>query len=67
MTVTFDRDALRVEMARKCMNRQELIAMTGSAPSTVLRATQGRGVSTKTAGKIAKALNVDVTEIIKQD
>jgi DNA-binding Xre family transcriptional regulator len=58
-------DKLEVCMARKCVNIDELSRMAGISKYTLyaFKSAQ-RNLTAKTIGKIAKALDTDVTEII---
>lgn len=59
-----DKRKLEIAMANKCFSGKELSRRTGIAESTIARIRRGDSISTKTIGTIAKALDVDVTEII---
>ena len=61
-----DRKKLELAMARACMNSADLPAATGLPRPTVQNAIVGKGVRPGTAGRIARALGVDVTEILKE-
>lgn len=50
--------------ARACMGVSDF-EREGIPRGTLSRAMSGRGIKPETAGKIAKALGVDVTEIIE--
>lgn len=52
-------------LARRCMSRCDL--RDGTSPQTLMRIKKGFDVKPKTAGRIALALGVDVTEIIEQE
>ena len=52
-------------LARRCMSRCDLRDST--SPQTLMRIKKGLDVKPKTAGRIARALGVDVTEIIEQE
>lgn len=57
--------ALKIAMARACMNTEDL-AMTAEMPRpTVNKVLSGRSVLPRTLGKVAWALGVDVTEIME--
>lgn len=57
---------LQLAMAKKCINACELAELTGVSNSLISSYLAGsREPRTKTLGKIAKALSVDVTEIIE--
>lgn len=59
----------RVELAlaRACMDTQDLSTVTGMPRPTINNAISGRGVRPCTLGKIAKALKVDVAELIDDE
>ncbi len=59
---------LQIAMANACMNKTELADSVGISKITVSTYFSGkRNPSLKTVGKIAKALNVPVTEIIETE
>ena len=59
---------LQIAMANACMNKSELAGSAGISRLTVAAYFSGkRNPSLKTVGKIAKALNVPVTEIIETE
>ena len=58
-------ERVRIEMARKCFDWKDLAAAAGIPASTMCRLQRGDGTGSKRIGQIAKALEVDVTEIIK--
>ena len=60
MQVSFDQ--LEMCLARKCMSLSDLRA--GVSAKTLLKIKRGGAVTPKTAGRIAKALNVDVEELV---
>ena len=55
---------LYIVMARACMNTADVQKKAGMPRPTLDNAISGKDVRTATVGKIAKALGVDVTEII---
>ena len=59
-----DRDKYLLARARACMGQKDLEA-AGLTKGTLCRAIGGGDVRPETAGKIARALGVDVTEIIE--
>ena len=59
-----DPKKLEICLARACKSRSDL--RDGTSPQTLLRIHNGEEVGTKTAGRIAKALGVDVTEILEE-
>lgn len=56
---------LDLALAKRCMNLSDMRA--GSSPQTLKRIRRGEEVKPATAGRIARALGVDVSEIIKQE
>lgn len=58
-----DRQKYMIARARACMGQKELEA-AGIPKGTLCRALRGN-IKPETAGRIAKALGVDVTEIIE--
>ncbi len=61
-----DRKKLELAMARACMNSADLPAAAGLPRPTVQNAVVGKSVRPSTAGRIAKALGVDVLEILEE-
>lgn len=57
-----DREKLDLAKARACMGPREIVA-AGISRETLYRA-ERKEIRPETAGRIAKALGVDVTEII---
>lgn len=62
-----NRENLRLAMARACMNPQDLAKAAKMPPQTVNGVLRGRSVRPATLGRIAKALGVDVTEILEEE
>ena len=62
-----DRYKLLVEMAKKDLTTFNLAELAGVSRGTVSSIRSGKACSIQTAGKIARALGVDVTEILKED
>lgn len=62
-----DADKVRLLATRQCLGLVELSRKADVAQVTFFKAMSGRPVRTKTAGKIARALGVDVLDIIKTD
>lgn len=62
-----DRKKFYLAMARACMNVDDVVKAAGMPRPTVNNAIQGRSIRPATVGRIAKALGVDVTEIIKEE
>lgn len=59
-----NREKLRIVMARACMNPQDLAKAAEMPPQTVNGVIRERSVRPATLGRIARALGVDVTEIM---
>ena len=62
-----NRDKLRLAMARACMNPQDLAKAAEMPSQTVNGVLRERSIRPATLGRIAKALRVDVTEILKEE
>ena len=60
-----NRKKLTLEMAKTCLSAAELARKAKMPDSTLNRLMQGKEVFPVTAGKVARALGVDVTEIIE--
>lgn len=60
-----DRKKYMIARARACMGQKDLVA-AGIPKGTLCAALRG-SIKPETAGKIAKALGVDVTEIIETE
>ncbi len=56
---------LQIAMANRCMASNELQEKSGLPRGSFLNVVTGRNVRPATAGKVAKALNVNVTEIFE--
>lgn len=61
-----NRKKLDLAKARACMDTADLAAAAGLPRPTVQNAIVGKSVRPATLGKIAKALGVDVTEILEE-
>ena len=61
-----DREKLTLAMARDCANPADVAKMAEMPVQTVNRVLLGRSVRPATLGKIAKALGVDVAELLKE-
>lgn len=61
-----NREKLVVAMAWACMNTEDLAASAEMPRPTVNNVITGRSVRPGTLGKIARALGVDVTEIMEE-
>lgn len=62
-----NRNRLTLAMARACLTTNELATTAEMPLPTVNNVITGRSVRPVTVGRIAKALGVDVTEIIEQE
>lgn len=61
-----DRKKFELAKARACMGTKEIIEK-GIPRGTLCRVLSTGSVRPETAGKIAKALNIDVTEILENE
>lgn len=61
-----DRKKFMIARARACMSQKDFEA-AGIPKGTLCRAMGGGGLKAETLGKIAKALSVDVTEIMEDE
>lgn len=62
-----DKAKYQLALARSCMTTGEVIEKSGMPRPSFNGALQGRSVRPSTLGKIARALGVDVTEIMEQE
>lgn len=62
-----DRKKLELAMARACLSTAELTKKSKMPRSTVNGVISGRSAKPGTIGKIAKALGVDVAEILLEE
>nr|DAR49827.1 MAG TPA: Helix-turn-helix XRE-family like protein [Caudoviricetes sp.] len=60
-----DRKKLEIAMCRACINSDGLAKAADMPRPTLNNVISGKGVRPATIGKVAKALGVDVTEILK--
>lgn len=60
-----DRKKLQLAMARACMESSDLPEEAKMPRSTVNNVIAGKGVRPATLGRIAKALNCDVADIME--
>ena len=58
-----DNKKLELLLARECKSLSDL--RDGTSPQTLIRIRRGEDVKPKTAGRIAKALGVDVADILE--
>ena len=61
------KNKIEIALARRCMNVSELSEIYGVTRSRMSTLINQQNVSYVCAGKLAKALDVDVTEIIEQE
>ena len=66
-SVKLNREKLLIAMARACMGAQDICSSAEMPRPTVNNALSGRSILPETAGKIARALGVDVTEIMEDN
>ncbi|MFR1846328.1 helix-turn-helix domain-containing protein [[Clostridium] scindens] len=62
-----DRKKLEIAMARACMNTEDLQKAANMPRPTLNNIITGRNIRPGTIGKAAKALQVDVTEILAEE
>lgn len=62
-----DRKKTELAMARACLSMAQLARKADMPEPTVKNSLYGRGIRPCTAGMIARALGVDVTEIIEEE
>lgn len=62
-----DAARLKIELARKCWNMKMLAEYSGTSTQTLRNIYAGLSVMPETAGKLARALGVDVTELLKEE
>lgn len=66
--MSLDLIKIKIAMAKKCLSVNELADNSGLGRSTVSKLINGKAEpTTKSLGLLAKALNVDVTEIIAEE
>lgn len=63
--MTISKDKLLIALANACMNPYDLCKAVNIQYQTYRRIANGRSCKPATVGKIAKALNVDVTELLE--
>lgn len=62
-----DKKKLKLAMARACMNSKNLPEAARIPTSTVANVIMGKNVRPATLGRVAKALGIDVAEILDQE
>ena len=60
-------DKVQLKMAEKCMNPYDLCSAAGISYTSYRRIMKQGGCKIATLGKIAKALGVDVKEILSEE
>lgn len=60
-----DEKKLELELARKCMNISDLVRASNVSRTAIYKILNGRSTGTAMAGRIAKALGVDILDIIE--
>lgn len=58
---------LVIALTQKEMTQKQLAELSGLSRSTINGIKAGRSCTTETAGRIAKALGVDVVEILEEE
>jgi len=58
---------MRVEMARNRLTNDKLKEATGISKATISAVRNGKTCSYDTASKLAKALNIDIMELIESE
>ena len=67
MSVPINRVALIAGMAKRNINCNQLVELSGVSRVTITAARSGKSCSRKTAEKLAAGLGVPVTEIIEKE
>lgn len=62
-----DRKKLELAMARACMNTEDLRAKIEMPRPTLSKVIAGKSVRPGTIGRVAKALQIDVTELLADE
>ncbi|NFO05302.1 helix-turn-helix transcriptional regulator [Clostridium botulinum] len=65
--MNLDLRKLKIAQANACLSVNELVEKTGLGRATVSKILNGATPSIKSAGLLAKALNVDVTELLTNE
>ncbi len=60
-------EKIQLARARACMSSNQLHEATGMPRGTYLNVITGKGVRPETLGLVAKALGVDVTELLEEE
>lgn len=64
-TVFLSKEKFSLSLGRQCMSRRDLCKITGITESNLSTMLKRGNVRPKTAGIIAAALGVDISEIVK--
>lgn len=67
MNVRVNNITMRVEMARNRLTNDKLKEVTGISKATISAVRNGKTCSYDTAEKLAKALNLDLMELIERE
>lgn len=67
MNIRVNNSVMRAEMARSRITNDKLKEATGVSKATISAVRNGKSCSYNTAVKIAKALNLDVMELIESE
>ena len=67
MNVIINNSVMRAEMARNRFTNDKLKVISGLSKATISAVRNGKSCSYNTAAKIAKALNLDVMELIESE
>lgn len=67
MNVHVNNITMRVEMARNRLTNDKLKEVTGISKATISAVRNGKTCSFETAVKLAKALNLDLMELIESE
>ena len=62
-----DKKKISIVCARMCLSIPEIAASSGTSRATVNRVVNGHSVSPKSMGRIARALGVDVLDILADE
>ena len=60
-------EKIKIATANRCMNFTDMLKQAHISTVTAGRIRNGKEVNTKTAGKLAAVLGVDVRKIMKED
>ena len=60
------KEKIQIHLAQMQMGTVDFLRTASISSNTLTRAARGKDVTPKTAGKIARALGVDVTELMEE-